>query len=65
MRESLLAEANLQPGDIKDVILVGGSSRIPLFKEYLKNLFNKEPRVIGNVDEAVAFRCCFRVLKTF
>lgn len=61
--ESLLMDSNLTPKDINDVILVGGSSRIPLFRNYLKNLFNKEPLVIGNVDEAVALGAALECLR--
>ena len=49
-----LKDANLKPGDINEVILVGGSTRIPLVQEAVKNLFNKEPNKGVNPDEVVA-----------
>jgi molecular chaperone DnaK len=52
--ESVLEELNLEPSDINNVVLVGGSSRIPLVKKLIKKIFEKEPLTIGNMDEAVA-----------
>tara|TARA_A100001011_G_scaffold400420_1_gene514820 strand:- start:1938 stop:3446 length:1509 start_codon:yes stop_codon:yes gene_type:complete len=51
--ETLLDDSNLSPSDINDVILVGGSTRIPMIKESVKKIFNKEPKIFGNPDEAV------------
>lgn len=52
--EGLLSESNIDPSSIENILLVGGSSRIPYFQKYLTNLFNKEPKMLGNVDESVA-----------
>lgn len=52
--ERALAAAHLKPADIKDVILVGGSSRIPLVRDMLTSLFGKAPRTDTAPDEAVA-----------
>ena len=52
--EGLLAENNIDPSSVENVLLVGGSSRIPYFQNYLKQLFNTEPKILGNVDESVA-----------
>src|SRR5262249_18714183 len=41
-------------GDIAEVILVGGQTRMPLVQKYVKDLFGKEPRKDVNPDEAVA-----------
>ena len=49
-----LAAANLQPSDIDEVLLVGGSTRIPLIQEEIKKYFGKEPNKSVNPDEAVA-----------
>jgi molecular chaperone DnaK len=49
-----LKDAGLSPGDIKDVILVGGSTRIPAVKAAVKSFFGKEPNNSVNPDEAVA-----------
>ena len=52
--EKALADAKLKVSDIQEVILVGGSSRIPMVQEAVKNFFNKEPNRSVNPDEVVA-----------
>lgn len=52
--EKALADAKLKVGDIKEVILVGGSSRIPMVQEEVKKFFNREPNRSVNPDEVVA-----------
>lgn len=52
--EMTLEEAGLEPSDIDDVILVGGSTRVPLIRDSVARLFQKEPKSVPNVDEAVA-----------
>ncbi len=49
-----LADAGLQPGQIDEVILVGGSTRVPAVQAAVKGLFGKEPSKAVNPDEAVA-----------
>ncbi|MBV1905640.1 MAG: molecular chaperone DnaK [Pseudomonadales bacterium] len=49
-----LKDAGLKIGDIDDVILVGGQTRMPLVQEKVQGFFNKEPRKDVNADEAVA-----------
>lgn len=49
-----LKDAGLKPADINEVILVGGSTRIPKVQELVKNLFGKEPHKGVNPDEVVA-----------
>jgi molecular chaperone DnaK len=49
-----LKDAGLGAGDISDVILVGGQTRMPKVQEVVRNLFGKEPRKDVNPDEAVA-----------
>ena len=49
-----LADAKLSAGDISEVILVGGQTRMPLVQRYVKDFFGKEPRRDVNPDEAVA-----------
>jgi molecular chaperone DnaK len=49
-----LADAGLQPANIDEVVLVGGSTRIPKVLEIVKNLFGKEPNRTVNPDEVVA-----------
>jgi molecular chaperone DnaK len=49
-----LNDAGLKVGDIQDVILVGGQTRMPKVQEAVKNFFGREPRKDVNPDEAVA-----------
>jgi molecular chaperone DnaK len=49
-----LADAGLQASDIQEVVLVGGSTRVPLVQEKVKELFGKEPNRSVNPDEVVA-----------
>jgi molecular chaperone DnaK len=49
-----LEDAGLKPGDINEVILVGGSTRIPMVQQSVKDLFKKEPHKGVNPDEVVA-----------
>ncbi len=49
-----MKDAGLSVGDINDVILVGGMSRMPKVQEKVKAYFGKEPRRDVNPDEAVA-----------
>jgi molecular chaperone DnaK len=49
-----LADAGLKPGQIDEVVLVGGSTRIPKVQELVRNLFGKEPHKGVNPDEVVA-----------
>ena len=49
-----LADAKLSPSDIDEVVLVGGSSRIPKVQETVQKFFGKEPHKGVNPDEVVA-----------
>ncbi len=49
-----LKDAELTPADVDEVILVGGSTRIPAVQRKVKDIFGKEPRKDINPDEAVA-----------
>jgi len=49
-----LKDAKLDPKDIDEVVLVGGSTRIPKVQELVKKLFGKEPHKGVNPDEVVA-----------
>lgn len=49
-----LKDANLSPGDINEVILVGGSTRIPKVQKLVKEIFGKEANKSVNPDEVVA-----------
>ncbi len=52
--QKAVADAKLNTADIDEVILVGGSSRIPAVQELVKNYFGKEPSKGVNPDEVVA-----------
>src|SRR5215468_8228398 len=49
-----LRDSGLTPSDIDVVVLVGGSTRVPLVQQAVKRLFNKEPNKSVNPDEVVA-----------
>src|SRR5579862_2867952 len=49
-----LADAGIDPSKIDEVVLVGGSTRIPRVQEIVRNLFGKEPNRSVNPDEVVA-----------
>jgi molecular chaperone DnaK len=49
-----LRDASLSPSQIDEVVLVGGSTRVPLVQETVRRLFGKEPNKSVNPDEVVA-----------
>src|SRR5256886_2546847 len=49
-----LADAGLAPSDIDEVVLVGGSTRVPLLRRRVRELFGKTPHSQLNPDEVVA-----------
>jgi len=49
-----IKDANLKPEEINEVILVGGSTRVPIVQETVKNIFKKEPSKGVNPDEVVS-----------
>jgi len=54
MVEVALEEAGLKPSDIDTILLVGGSTRVPLVRAHLEQIFSKPPEEGVNVDECVA-----------
>ncbi|PNV66194.1 molecular chaperone DnaK [Rubneribacter badeniensis] len=52
--EQALKDAGLKTGDIDEVILVGGSTRMPAVQDLVKKLTGKEPNMSVNPDEVVA-----------
>jgi molecular chaperone DnaK len=49
-----LTDAKLKPADLDAVILVGGSTRMPLVRRIAQDIFNREPETSQNPDEAIA-----------
>ncbi|TVQ01331.1 MAG: molecular chaperone DnaK [Planctomycetaceae bacterium] len=49
-----LEDAGMKPSDIDEVVLVGGSTRVPKVRELVKQVFGKEPHQGVNPDEVVA-----------
>ncbi|MBM3817806.1 MAG: molecular chaperone DnaK [Acidimicrobiia bacterium] len=49
-----LADAGLKPSDIDEIVLVGGSTRVPKIQEIVKQYFGKDPHKGVNPDEVVA-----------
>ncbi len=49
-----MADAGVTPTDIDEVVMVGGSTRIPKVQQLVKNLFGKDPNRTVNPDEVVA-----------
>jgi molecular chaperone DnaK len=52
--EQALKDANMKATDINEIILVGGTTRIPMVRSQVKEIFNKEPHQGVNPDEVVA-----------
>ena len=52
--EGVLKDSGLSKSEINEVVLVGGSTRIPMVQEKVKNYFGKEPNKSVNPDEVVA-----------
>src|SRR5204862_785377 len=49
-----LADAGLKPSDIDEIVLVGGSTRVPKIQQLVKDYFGKDPHKGVNPDEVVA-----------
>ncbi len=58
--QNAMRDAGLSTSDIDEVILVGGSSRIPAVQTLVKNYFGKEPSKGVNPDEVVAVGACIQ-----
>ncbi|MFH1302633.1 MAG: molecular chaperone DnaK [Planctomycetota bacterium] len=52
--EQAMKDAGLSPSDIDEVVLVGGSTRVPKVHEFVKKIFGKEPHKGVNPDEVVS-----------
>lgn len=62
--ENSLRDAKLSFKDLDEVILVGGSTRIPAVQELVKKLTGKDPNVTVNPDEVVALGAAVQVRYT-
>jgi molecular chaperone DnaK len=51
---SVFDKAEMEPSELDSVLMVGGSSRMPVFQEMVQRLTGKEPRLTKNLDEDVA-----------
>lgn len=52
--ERVLNDKEMSPSEVDDIILVGGSTRIPYVQKFIKDIFGKDPNKGINPDEAVA-----------
>ncbi|MEE3036053.1 MAG: molecular chaperone DnaK, partial [Pseudomonadota bacterium] len=52
--EEAMSDAGISAGEIDEVVLVGGQTRMPKIREFVKNVFGKEPNMSVNPDEVVA-----------
>ena len=53
----------MQKNDINDIVLIGGSTRIPKIRDMLKNYFGKGSKISINPDEAVAYGAAIQAAK--
>ncbi len=49
-----MTDAKIKPEDLDEVLLVGGSTRMPLVRQVAQDIFGREPNVSQNPDEAIA-----------
>lgn len=61
--KSALKKANVVAGDLDDILIVGGSSRIPLVQEKLEKLFGKKPNKSLDADTSIATGACRHALE--
>lgn len=59
----VLADVNVSPSDVTDVLLIGGSTKMPQVPDYLESLFGKRPLQSVNQDEAVALGAAIQATK--
>ncbi|MFT4148283.1 MAG: Hsp70 family protein [Micrococcaceae bacterium] len=52
--QSAMEDSNIKPSELDGIIMVGGSSRIPVFKDMIQEMTGKEPIFSKNLDEDVA-----------
>lgn len=61
--QNALRDAKLSFNNLDEVILVGGSTRIPAVQDLVRKLTSKEPNVTVNPDEVVALGAAVQVCK--
>ena len=59
----LLNEIGISAGGIDDIVLIGGSTKIPRIRQLIKNIFFQEPNTSINPDEAVAYGAAIMAAK--
>lgn len=59
-----LSDANLKPADIDEVVLVGGSTRMPMVQQLVRALIGKQPNQNFNPDEVVAVGAAIQSTQT-
>jgi len=52
-----IRDSNLKPSDISHVVMVGGASRMPMFRQEITRLFGMFPHTTENPDHAIAIGC--------
>ena len=63
--ETAMKDANLTYKDLNEVILVGGSTRIPAVQELVKKITGRDPNVTVNPDEVVALGAAVQVCRLY
>ena len=61
--QAVLNEAGIEKNELTDILLVGGSTRMPQVSKYLANMFGKNPIAHVNPDEAVALGAAIQATK--
>ncbi|VDQ12836.1 unnamed protein product [Trichobilharzia regenti] len=59
--QKALLDANLKPFQVKEVILVGGMTRMPKIHEVVESIFGRAPNITVNPDEAIAMGAAIQV----
>ena len=57
----VLTDGDVKKSEVDEIVLVGGSTRIPMVQKLIKEFFNKEPSRGINPDEAVAYGAAVQV----
>lgn len=57
---SALADAGFKPGDVDEVVMVGGMTRMPRVQQLVKDIFGKDGHQGVNPDEVVAIGALFK-----